>query len=682
MKEKEKELKPVTLDSVFGKEPIKRKNLSIPKKLQEEEASFHDDKEFEATLSQLDTTDIESMILDEDKKNNVQSSAKRKTSNSDNETPPKKLKLSEDAKEKDKEKEKLKDTSRDKVKIKDKDKKEDKKAAHSNLKVEVEKKKKEKDSEDAADPYEENINKKKQHAAAYQQYLHRGGARNPGSKEIPKGAVNCLAGLSFVVTGVLESLERNEVDDLIKQYGGRVVAALSKKTNYLVVGDAAGESKLAKADSLHIKKITEDDLLEMIRTRPAGKSTDVIHNRSKKKDTSLNKSSTDDDFKSPPKKPSAEVKSVRDEKSPFITPVKRVVKDEDSLFKAPAASKENSTATSTSIETARPSTSKDSTPLKAEVGGDHIQALVEKYRPKTMKQIIGQHTDKSCAKKLHFWLMNWHKNQSGKVKPTKPSPWAKNDDGGFFKAALLSGPPGIGKTTTVQVVCNELGYDLVEFNASDTRSKRLLKEEVSTLLSNTSVKGYFSNNSETKASKKHVLLMDEVDGMAGNEDRGGLQELINLIKASDVPIICICNDRNHPKMRTLSNYTFDLRFQKPKLEQIRGAMKSLCCKENISVSTENLDRLIQSTNFDIRQVINHLAMLKGEPADKKESRISGDINKDLKLGPWDVVRKVFSAEEHKNMSIHDKSDLFFHDYNIAGLFVQENYLSVVPKVPK
>ncbi|KAH0537816.1 hypothetical protein KQX54_001256 [Cotesia glomerata] len=34
------------------------------------------------------------------------------------------------------------------------------------------------------------------------------------------------------------------------------------------------------------------------------------------------------------------------------------------------------------------------------------------------------------------------------------------------------------------------------------------------------------------------------------------------------------------------------------------------------------------------------------------------------------------------MSIHDKSDLFFHDYNIAGLFVQENYLSVVPKVPK
>lgn len=74
---------------------------------------------------------------------------------------------------------------------------------------------------------------------------------------------------------------------------------------------------------------------------------------------------------------------------------------------------------------------------------------------------------------------------------------------------------------------------------------------------------------KSKPSSKHVLLMDEVDGMAGNEDRGGLQELINLIKSTDIPIVCICNDRNNPKMRTLSNYTFDLRFPKPRLEQIR-----------------------------------------------------------------------------------------------------------------
>ena len=111
-------------------------------------------------------------------------------------------------------------------------------------------------------------------------------------------------------------------------------------------------------------------------------------------------------------------------------------------------------------------------------------------------------------------------------------------------------------------------------------------------------------------------------------------------------------------------------------------MMSLCYKENIKIKQEDLIRLIESTNQDIRQVINHLALLGANVESKKETESNRLINKDLKLGPWDVVRKVFSAEEHKKMSIHDKSDLFFHDYSIASLFVHENYLSVVPNGPK
>ena len=64
-------------------------------------------------------------------------------------------------------------------------------------------------------------------------------------------------------------------------------------------------------------------------------------------------------------------------------------------------------------------------------------------------------------------------------------------------------------------------------------------------------------------------MMDEVDGMAGNEDRGGVGELINLIKNSKCPVICMCNDRNHPKIRSLAGYCFDLRFHKARVEQIR-----------------------------------------------------------------------------------------------------------------
>jgi len=61
---------------------------------------------------------------------------------------------------------------------------------------------------------------------------------------------------------------------------------------------------------------------------------------------------------------------------------------------------------------------------------------------------------------------------------------------------------------------------------------------------------------------------------------------------------------------------------------------------------------------------------------KKTAQMS---EKDVKIGSFEVIRKVFSAEEHKTMSFQDKCDLFFHDYNIAPLFVQENYLHVKPK---
>ena len=67
--------------------------------------------------------------------------------------------------------------------------------------------------------------------------------------------------------------------------------------------------------------------------------------------------------------------------------------------------------------------------------------------------------------------------------------------------------------------------------------------------------------------------MDEVDGMSGNEDRGGVQELIQLIKQTKIPIIGICNDRNHPKMRSLVNYCFDIRFQRPPIKQIKVNIK-------------------------------------------------------------------------------------------------------------
>jgi replication factor C subunit 1 len=72
---------------------------------------------------------------------------------------------------------------------------------------------------------------------------------------------------------------------------------------------------------------------------------------------------------------------------------------------------------------------------------------VEKYKPSSSKGIIGQQGDSSNMRKLTNWIKNWESNNAGKGKNSnpKPPPWNSGADNGFWaKAALLSGPPGIG----------------------------------------------------------------------------------------------------------------------------------------------------------------------------------------------------------------------------------------------
>uniref|UniRef100_A0A663LYB3 Replication factor C subunit 1 n=1 Tax=Athene cunicularia TaxID=194338 RepID=A0A663LYB3_ATHCN len=521
----------------------------------------------------------------------------------------------------------------------------------------------------------EDSEKKRINYQAYRSFLNREGPKALGSKEIPQGAENCLEGLTFVITGVLECIERDEAKSLIERYGGKVTGNVSKKTNYLVMGRDCGQSKCEKASTLGTKVIDEDGLFDLIRTMPGKKSkyelaaeTEKVESRPKK---TPQKAETGKRNFSPFKK-GADNKTYKStpEKGDTVKSVKKETTAVRKLTDFKLQTEENSEAP------------KPKGNLVSEINEDGTERLlwVDKYKPVSLKAIIGQQGEQSCANKLLRWLRNWNKatSEDGQAKTNKTG---GKDDGTGFKAALLSGPPGVGKTTTASLVCKELGYSYVELNASDTRSKNSLKEVVAESLNNTSIKDFCSGTSSS-VSGKHVLIMDEVDGMAGNEDRGGIQELIGLIRHTKIPIICMCNDRNHPKMRSLVHYCFDLRFQRPRLEQIKGAMMSIAFKEGLKIPPPAMQEIILAANQDIRQVLHNLNMwcAKDKSLTYDEAKTDASrAKKDIKLGPFDVVRKVFAAgEEASRMSLIDKSDLFFHDYSLAPLFVQENYVHVKP----
>ncbi|XP_013834052.1 replication factor C subunit 1 isoform X3 [Sus scrofa] len=526
----------------------------------------------------------------------------------------------------------------------------------------------------------EDSEKRRTNYQAYRSYLNREGPKALGSKEIPKGAENCLEGLTFVITGVLESIERDEAKSLIERYGGKVTGNVSKKTNYLVMGRDSGQSKSGKAAALGTKIIDEDGLLNLIRTMPGKKSKYeiAVEAEMKKEKSKLERTPQKKDQgkrKVSPTKKESESKKCK--QTPKRESSINSIKKETSVFRKGLDFKEQ-VAEETDGDSRARNLADDSSENKVE-----NLLWVDKYKPASLKTIIGQQGDQSCANKLLRWLQNWHKSPSeDKKRAAKFGKFAGKDDGSSFKAALLSGPPGVGKTTTASLVCQELGYSYVELNASDTRSKNSLKEIIAESLNNTSIKGFYSSGAAHSVSTKHALIMDEVDGMAGNEDRGGIQELIGLIKHTKIPIICMCNDRNHPKIRSLVHYCFDLRFQRPRVEQIKGAMMSIAFKEGLKIPPPAMNEIILGANQDIRQVLHNLSMWCARSKALTYDQAKADSHrakKDIKLGPFDVARKVFvTGEETAHMSLMDKSDLFFHDYSIAPLFVQENYIHVKP----
>ncbi|CAF3999646.1 unnamed protein product, partial [Rotaria sp. Silwood1] len=130
----------------------------------------------------------------------------------------------------------------------------------------------------------------------------------------------------------------------------------------------------------------------------------------------------------------------------------------------------------TSLST--PPTINNDTPTTPKLSVDESTLMwADKYKPRTIKNLIGQQGDKSCVQKLIVWLRDWYKHHGRsdeKVKAKPSNGFNRNEDPALFKAALLSGPPGIGKTTAAQLVCEHLNFEYIEKNASDQRSKKLV----------------------------------------------------------------------------------------------------------------------------------------------------------------------------------------------------------------
>eukprot|EP00850_Spirogloea_muscicola_P018255 SM000165S02216 [mRNA] locus=s165:238181:243560:+ [translate_table: standard] len=287
-----------------------------------------------------------------------------------------------------------------------------------------------------------------------------------------------------------------------------------------------------------------------------------------------------------------------------------------------------------------------------------------KHRPHVVAEVIG---NSSQIQRLRQWLLDWDKHhgpgghrqnsQKGAGRGGVGRSKAGDTD---KKAVLLYGAPGLGKTSTANLVCRELGYSCIEVNASDSRGKadRDIKQGVNGKGVNT-FKELISNQtiSFAKAGRQKVaLIMDEVDGMSGG-DKGGVQELVQSIQTTKIPIICICNGKYSPKVKSLVNSCLELSFQKPIKGQVMQRLLQIARKEGVQT-----DEFFRSTSNSFRsQDVNMQA---------------GVFHKNQELSPFIAADRLLGMS--KNLTMDDRIDLVFQDADLVPLLIQEDYLNYKP----
>ncbi len=157
---------------------------------------------------------------------------------------------------------------------------------------------------------------------------------------------------------------------------------------------------------------------------------------------------------------------------------------------------------------------------------------------------------------------------------------------------LLHGPSGVGKTTAVIKIAEAKGYELLEINASDKRNK----EEITNLIGN-------ATQQLSLFGKPKLILIDEIDGVSGTQDRGGIATLNKIIASTKAAIVMTCNDIKDQRLKTLKKKCHAVEFKQPEVKEVQQILKNIANKENIEHKDLTLSSLARRCDGDIRAAI-------------------------------------------------------------------------------
>jgi replication factor C subunit 1 len=290
----------------------------------------------------------------------------------------------------------------------------------------------------------------------------------------------------------------------------------------------------------------------------------------------------------------------------------------------------------------------------------------EKYRPRSLDDIVISDIKKNA-------LIEWFtKFQIGETTEC---------------AVLFTGPPGLGKTSLAHILLDAFGYKAKEFNASDIRSKALVRENLNGLINIADV------TSVTRMNNRPVgIIMDEVDGMFKG-DRGGIEELLSYISIPSkrkqavnnnlnrkVPIICICNIGSVKKevIKNLKKECFEVSFSLPDKKSLSKVVDRISEGEGMTITDDAVTAIIDYSQGDYRRLISIMEFLYvtcGKVIDTEQVESCYDVltKKVQDLHITDSIRCLIN----NMLDGHTVHTIYDGDKSKAPMVVHQNYLQAI-----
>jgi len=311
---------------------------------------------------------------------------------------------------------------------------------------------------------------------------------------------------------------------------------------------------------------------------------------------------------------------------------------------------------------------------------------VEKYRPKSMRDMAlpkarVRREKVDLAEELTKFIKEFF-NQTKKINiqnkairihnRTAPEKEQKDEIkiDPEISAVLLEGPPGIGKTSIVYAMANDFNMEVIETNASDTRTKDALENKLKETTKSRGIMDFITE------SKEKLILIDEVDGIYGTRDRGAVPTILDLIQNTQFPII-MCSNEYKQALQPLYNKIRKFEVHRLSDEETMKITQTILKRENITiVKKSDLELIIKKNNGDLRGVVNDLQGIAQGSTQEDNTELIYSLRRGSIEAIFELIRDLFqnvsTLSEARDLT--NKSDV---DYNFLYRWVNENLPSFI-----